>query len=227
MNKILFIDDDTEFGETFSELLLDNGYDVDYINNVSEALKKEKEKGYDLIIIDLYLEKFTGVQVVELIRNHNNTSKIMIMTNSIDDQDEIRLLRLGIDEYLRKNTSFFVMLERIRKVLISQKSQNIDDLILQDKNEKVVVDINKHLVEKEGSNIYLTHLEYDLLIYLLKNKNVLLSRESILENVWKLKEEEVHIDSRTVDVHIKNLRRKLKVTAIHSIRGVGYRWYEK
>ena len=227
MNKILFIDDDQDFGKVFSTLLRENEYEVEYASEAMVGLDLEKQNNYDLIIIDLYLEKFTGIQVAELIRSHNGKSRIMIMTNSIDDQDEVRALQLGIDEYLRKNTSFAVMLQRIKKVLETPTKNTEQIIILESKQEKIKVDIENHAVEKQDKIIHLTHLEFDLLVYLLKNRNVLVSRELILEKVWKLKQDEVFIDSRTVDVHIKNLRRKLNVSAIHSVRGLGYRWHEK
>ena len=227
MNKILFIDDDIEFGKVFTELLQQNDFHVDFVTDVTSGLELEKNNEYELVIVDLYLEKFTGLQVVELIRAYNTKSKIMIMTNSVNDFDEVRALQLGVDEYLRKKSNFSLMLERITKVLNTPRKNTRYEMDLESKEEKITIDVENRIVEKDNENIDLTPLEFDLLVYLLRNKNMLLSRTEILENVWKLKKDEVFIDSRTVDVHIKNLRRKMNLNSIHSIRGSGYRWYEK
>ncbi|MDF9867757.1 DNA-binding response OmpR family regulator [Bacilli bacterium PM5-3] len=227
MKKVLFIDDDAEFGKVFTNLLKENNFDVDFVCEVNEGLELEKNNDYELIIIDLYLKKFTGIQIVELIRLNNKKSKIIILTNSIDDHDEIKSLQYGVNEYLRKNTSFFVMLERIKKVIDTPIEEYQEITTLESASENIKVDIKNHTVEHNGNEIHLTYLEFDLLVYFLTNKNILLSRNSILEQVWKLKEDEMFIDSRTIDVHIKNLRKKMKIDSIHSIRGMGYRWHEK
>ena len=226
MYNILFIDDDKDFGEIFTELLKENSYVIDYANKAMDGLALEKQKEYDLIILDLYLDKLTGIQMVELIRKHNSDSKIIILTNSAADQDELNGLQIGVDEYLRKNTSFEIMLQRIKSVLKNKTSNVNNSLLLFSKTENISVDTTNKLVKKDEELIRATQLEIDLLSYFLKNKNNLLKREDIFREVWKLAPDEVFISSRTVDVHVKNLRKKLNIKSIHSIRGLGYRWYE-
>ncbi|MDF9867193.1 two-component system response regulator RegX3 [Bacilli bacterium PM5-3] len=227
MNKILMIDDDNEFISVFSELLITNDFVVDCIDNAKDGIEMAQSNNYDLIIIDLYLKKFTGFQVLELLREKNVNSKIIILTNSVDDVDESKALYLDIDEYLRKTTSFKIMIQRIKRVLSSATQINKGADVLRSDSERVIINIRERLVTKNNEVIHLSNLEFDLLCLFLQNKNVLLSRETILEKVWRLGENEVFIESRTVDVHVKNLRNKLNIKAIVTVRGMGYRWYEK
>ncbi|MDF9867598.1 DNA-binding response OmpR family regulator [Bacilli bacterium PM5-3] len=227
MYKVLMIDDDTEYIDMLSDFIKDSGFDTTKANSAKEGLELEKDNNYDLIIIDLLLGAIRGTQVAEIIRKHNDESHIIILTNSISDEDEISSLQLGVDEYIKKNTSLNVIVHRLKNVLARGHANISKSNHLLSKNEKIKIDTVNKIVYKNDEFVDLTALEIELTSYFLEHKNELLTREQILKDVWLVDGDKVFIDSRTVDVHIKNIRKKLQLKNIQSIRGVGYRWYEK
>ena len=227
MYKILMIDDDVEYLDVVCDYISEGEFQVTKALSAKEGLELEKANDYDLIIIDLFLGNVRGTQVAELIRKHNEKSYIVIMTNSVNDEDEINSLQIGIDEYIRKNTSLSVTLHRIKNVLSRQKANVAGSTVLISNLAKIKVDTENKMTYKDNEFVNITALEQELVCYFLKNKNQLLTREQILEDVWLVKGDGGFIDSRTIDVHVKNIRKKLNVKNIQSIRGVGYRWYEK
>lgn len=226
MEKILLIEDDKEYGEILEQMLSDTGYEVTRIEDSIEGLEYGKNNEYDLIISDLYLDKLTGAQVIEMIKMYRPDARVLMISNSVDTNDEIKSLRVGANDFVKKDSPFEVFLARVKNLIAKKSVSKTNFRMLSSETEGIEIDQQNRLVKKDGQFVHLTNVELDLLIYMLQHKNALLSRENLIENVWKVPVESSSIDLRTVDAHIKNLRRKLNLTSIFSVRGIGYRWYE-
>lgn len=226
--KILLIDDDKEYGELLKGFLTSDGYNVDYYYDEFAGVKQASEEKYDLIIVDLQLTSLSGFQVIELVHKTQPNMKMIVLTSSARDSDEITGLEKGADDYIRKSTSFSIMSQRVKKILVAAKNTPTPtNEILSDESQKLELNIKKHTVKKSGKIIDLAFLEFELLIYFLKHKGEVLKREVILRDVWKIDLDQMEIDPRTVDSHVKKLRSKLGINSIYSIRGIGYRWCEE
>lgn len=226
MKKILLVEDDRDYAEIVQQLLEEVGYRVDVVYTAIDGLNKNKEIEYDLVITDLHLDSLNGMQVAELIKRDTPNVYIMMLTASVLDEDESKALYSGVDEYVRKSVSFSILLSRIDH-LFSQRARETQQLpMLQSAKERLSVDLTERIVLKDEVEVPLTLLEYELLVCFLENKNKLLSRQDILKKVWKVEKEEANVDVRIIDTYIKNIRKKLNVTSIYSIRGIGYRWHE-
>jgi Response regulators consisting of a CheY-like receiver domain and a winged-helix DNA-binding domain len=221
--RLLFVDDDVEFQKIITEFLLLEGYKVDAVNSPVEALELFKQNTYDLVITDLKMESISGLQLISLFRKILPTIKIIMITGSNSVADELNGLELGVDEYIQKPFSFEVFSKRIERVLrreylVEKKS------IITSKIDKVTINLDKREVLQNDQVIDLTKMEYNLLVLLLTNKNIVLERETIVKRLWQ--DTYYLVDNRSVDTHVKNLRAKMVLTALCTIRGIGYEWIE-
>ncbi|MDD2565714.1 MAG: response regulator transcription factor [Candidatus Gracilibacteria bacterium] len=171
---------------------------------------------YDLVILDLGLPIIDGAEVCNRIRESGNNIPILVLTsrNSIDDK--IKLFKLGTDDYLTKPFEYAELLMRIH-ALTKRTFSNKSNII---KSDNLEIDIEKRQIINAGKEIILSNLELNLLTYLLQNKGQNLSKENILEKVWG--EYDAFNTSRTLDIHIGYLRKKLGKDLIKTIRGIGY-----
>lgn len=222
MKKILFIDDDVEYQAILSELLIYEGYDVVVASTPLEGIEKFKDDNYDLVITDLIMNNIDGLQLISLLKRINTQVPVIILTGHTSDQKEIRGFELDIYDYIYKPVSMEVLLKRIERVL-KFESGSVNKLI--SRKDKLEVDLENRKVTKNGSDIHLTIKEYSFICFLLSNKNKVFTREELLNKVWHV--DESIVDVRTVDTHVKNLRSKLNIESIISVRGMGYEWSEK
>ncbi|MDR3215478.1 MAG: response regulator transcription factor [Bacilli bacterium] len=221
MKRILFVDDDLKYVNIIKECLIANGYIVDVASNSVEALKYAKKRIYDLYLLDLYLDQFSGLQLAEFLRMNHSWANIVFLTNSDDDNDEIRCLRNGSADYLKKNMSINVMLERIGRSLSTVKRE--ENMI---RSAEIEVDLKSYMVYKFGELIPLTVSEVKILAILMSNNKTAISRQELIEALYGLPLNEINAELRIIDAHVKNIKRKLNITSIVSIRGVGYRFNE-
>ena len=226
-NKILIIEDDKDYSNILNKILTEAGYKTTVSENIVVALELLKSKEFQLIMIALDLGAISGFQLSELIRIDNRHTPIMILTNSPNDKDETRALELGIDEYVRKSVSFTVLLSRIQHTINHGGGKRAQISTVKSLAENIVIDTFGRDVFKDGKHIAVTTLEYELLLYLMQHKRRALSRDCLLENVWKIDTSMIAAsDMRIVDTSIKNIRKKLGLSSIYTIRGVGYKWVE-
>ena len=223
--KILYIEDDIQFADLIKKYLEKADFEVDTVDNSIVALNMIEESDYDLVLSDLNLEKLNGNQVVEMVKKYNPLIKVALFTCSKDQFDELVALKTGADDYIKKETSFEILVARLKRLIDETKVSDFVN-VLTSESEDISINIKDRVVTKSGELIRLTKLEFDLLKYFLENKNALLSRKDIYENIWHTSLESADIDLRNIDSHIKNLRKKLDISSIVSIRSVGYRWYE-
>lgn len=218
-DTILVVEDEYDIRELLKEFLTEAGYDVVTAEDGLEALEKFKSFNYNLIILDIMIPKIDGYVLCEIIRKESNVPIIML-TALDSEENQLKGFDLNIDDYITKPFSMKVFLKRVEAVLRREKKILDDTIISQEINYKnIKVDTNAFLVFVDGNKIDLTIKEYELLITLLKNRGKVLSRENLLSTLWGY---DYYNDSRVIDTHIKNLRKKLNLDFIETIRGVGY-----
>ena len=227
---IYVIEDDKNIAELLEIALKSYGYKVWLFDNAEEAIKNINKKKPNLIICDVMLPGIDGIKATTTIRNISDfkTVPILMLTAKDSELDKIKGLDSGADDYITKPFSVMEVMARIRAQFRKMEQFKIEDK--QDKEEILLGDIRVDKTSREvfvnDALIELTFKEYELLRYLLENKNKPLSREDILNNVWGY---DYLGETRTVDIHIKTIRRKLLEAEdyIKTVRGIGYKISEK
>lgn len=215
--NILIIEDDPKIRRYLELELVHEGYNIDLAIDGKEGLKLFRENDYSLILLDLMLPHISGEEVCKIIRNESNIP-IIVLTAKDEIFSKISLLDLGSDDYITKPFIIGELLARMR-VIFRNKQTFTDKKIL--KFENISLNLNTKEVLLDDDIIILTKTEYNLLHYLMINKNLVLSRENILENVWGY---DYFGDGKIIDMYIKALRKKLDPDSkyIKTVRGFGY-----
>lgn len=224
--KILVVDDEDHIVELITYNLISSGYDVISANNGIDALKIAKEEKPNLILLDLMLPGLDGFDVCKAIRGESDTKEIPIimLTAKGEELDKILGLELGADDYITKPFSIRELLARIKVIFRRTKSSKTDEDLF--KTDNIYINFNRREVIIFDKKIDLTVKEFELLEILVKNKGNILTREMLLDKIWGY---EYVGETRTVDVHIRYLRKKIEEDDknpkfIETIRGVGYRF---
>ncbi|MCI9128228.1 MAG: response regulator transcription factor [Eubacterium sp.] len=214
MIEILVAEDDEIIQNLIKINLEKAGYMVSVADDGVQAAKRMDEKQFDLCLFDIMLPKIDGYELLEYAKTMDYP--VIFITAMGTTNDKVKGLRSGADDYITKPFEIVEMLARVENVLRRYKKTN--DIIMED---DVTINLSSMQVTKGNDCIDLTLKEFQLLVLLLNNKNVALYREVIYENVW---ESDYMGNSRTVDLHIQRLRRKLKwEEKIESVYKVGYR----
>ena len=216
MKKILIVEDEMEIRNILKLYLLKEGYDVTEAEDGEVAIKLFYEKPFDLVILDIMLPKKDGWSVLREIKKYSSVP-VMILSARDDDEDELFGFEIGTDEYITKPFNNKILLARI-KALIKNTSNNTDHII---ELGKIIINDTSHTVTVDGEEVILAPKEYELLIYLIKNHKIALSRDKMLTEVWGY---DFPGSDRTIDTHIKNLRKKLGEECIKTVRGIGYKF---
>lgn len=218
--NILLLEDETKLARFIELELKYEGYNIDMCHDGREGLEMFYKKNYNLVLLDLMLPGFNGLEICRRIRKTSNVPIIML-TAKDDVMDKVAGLDSGADDYMTKPFAIEELLARMRVALKRQLVTPVNKNILQVDN--LSVDTDLRVVKIDNDIIDLTKTEYDLLVYLMQNKNLVLSREQILNTVWGY---EYIGETNVVDVYIRYLRSKLdeqyNKKYIHTIRGVGY-----
>lgn len=218
--NILLIEDEVKLARFIELELKYEGYNVDMSHNGREGFDMFLKNHYSLILLDLMLPGFNGIEICRRIRKTSDVP-IIILTAKDDVMDKVAGLDCGADDYMTKPFAIEELLARMRVALKHHLSSIPNKNIIQVDN--LTVDTDLRLVKVDEDVVDLTKTEYDLLVYLMQNKNFVLSREQILNNVWGY---EYVGETNVVDVYIRYLRSKLDEhydkKYIHTIRGVGY-----
>lgn len=215
---ILIIEDDDGIRRLLRYDLSQFDYQVDSAKDGAEAIKYVDKMNYDVIIVDWMLPVYSGIELVKRFRASGKTSIILMLTVKDDESDILEAFDAGVDDYMTKPFSPRELTARIRAHLRRINVEE-DKEILEIGN--ILINLNQHTVSIDGMKIMLTKKEFDLLLFLIKNLNIVLTRDQILNEIWNF---DYDGDSRIVDVHIFKLRKKLieAKLQIESIRGVGY-----
>ena len=219
MQKILIVDDEENIRKVIREYLEFEGFLCFEASNGEEAIKMCKENSYDLIVLDIMMPKIDGFTVAKEIRKKQSVPIIMLSARS-EEYDKLYGFDVGIDDYVTKPFSPKELVARIKANLKRNTIMNEEISYL-----GLKIDTLGHNVYVDNKKINLTNKEYELLLYLIKNKNIVLTREQILNNVWNM---DYLGEERTIDTHIKTIRNLLGPykNLIVTVRGVGYKFEE-
>lgn len=218
--KILIIEDEKQMAMFIEMELVHEGYQVDISYNGENGLTKVRNENYNLVLLDVMLPGLNGMEVCRKIRDFSNLPIIML-TAMGDTTDKVKGLDLGADDYLTKPFAIEELLARIRVIQRrnSIKADNKNELITKD----LIMDRANHTVTRAGTPIELTKKEYDLLEILLINKDIVLTRDQLIEEIWGY---DYFGNDNVVDVFIRYLRSKIDDSfhekLITTVRGVGY-----
>ncbi|MBC2580986.1 response regulator transcription factor [Clostridium sp. DJ247] len=225
MNKtILIVDDEERMRVLIEAYLKKDGFIVFNAENGEEALKIFKNNIIHFVVLDVMMPIMDGWRTCRELRKISNIP-ILMLTAKAEDEDQLLGFELGIDSYVTKPFSPKVLVAKIKAVLkraYAEEASKNEDLSYDGLN----VNEQFHQVKINDEEIYLSPKEFELLCYFIKNKDIVLSREKILDSVWGL---DYYGDLRTVDTHIKRLREKLgeKANLITTVRGIGYKFEVK
>lgn len=217
--RILVAEDDIDLNNIIVKKLSAEGYAVDTCFNGQDAFDYLESVQYDAAILDIMMPKMDGLETVRKLRSKGNLSPVIFLTARDTVADRVKGLDLGANDYLVKPFSFDELIARIRVVTRVSSGNPTNIYCLAD----LTLNSETHIVQRAGKAITLTAKEYMLLEYLLRNKNKILSRQKIEDNVWNYDYEG---GTNVVDVYITYLRKKIDegfpMKLIHTVRGIGY-----
>jgi two-component system response regulator ResD len=218
--KVLMVDDESRMRKLVSDFLTRKGYEVIEAGDGEEAIDKfYEDKDIALIILDVMMPKMNGWDVCKEIRKNSNVPIIMLTAKS-DEASELNGFDCGADEYISKPFSPKILTARVDALI--RRSYSIDSSEIIDVGG-IIINKAAHIVKINDEEIELSFKEFELLTYFVDNKGIALSREKILNNVWNY---DYFGDARTIDTHVKKLRKKLgdKGDYIKTIWGMGYKF---
>lgn len=218
--KVLMVDDESRMRKLVSDFLTRKGYIVIEAGDGEEALDRfYADKDISLVILDVMMPKMNGWDVCREIRKNSKVPIIMLTAKS-DESSELNGFECGADEYIAKPFSPKILTARVDALI--RRSYSIDSSEVTDVGG-IIIDKAAHMVKIDGQEIDLSFKEFELLTYFVDNKGLALSREKILNNVWNY---DYFGDARTIDTHVKKLRKKLgdKGDYIKTIWGMGYKF---
>lgn len=218
MQKILVVEDDFDIQELLQNFLLEAGYEVTLANDGVEAISFFSDGQFDLILLDVMLPKIDGFTVCELVRKQSQIPIIML-TALNGEEEQIRGLDLQVDDYITKPFSMPILVRKIAAVLRrSRHMQNDEHQTICYQN--LILDLDSYTAVIDGKEYELTQREFEIMRELLINQGRIMTRQNLLDKLWQY---DFYGDERVVDTHIKNLRKKLGIDFIQTIRGVGYK----
>lgn len=215
MTKILIVEDEEAISNLIQMSLQKAGYSCEQAMDGESAADRIAEHTYDLVLLDIMLPGMNGYELLNYIKTTNMPVIFITAMGTLDDK--VKGLKAGADDYITKPFEMVELLARVESVLRryhkSEERIEVDD---------VIIDIPSRTVTRQGEAVKLTLKEFELLLFLVRNRNIALYRETIYENIWQ---SEYMGDGRTVDLHIQRLRKKLHwEDRIHTVYKVGYRF---
>ena len=217
MYKILLVEDEENLASFVKMELEYEGYKVEVCDDGVKGLEFSIENEYDLILLDLMLPKLNGLELCRRLRKVKNTPIIMLTARD-DVMDKVTGFQTGADDYVSKPFAIEELLARIEALL---RRVNVNKVVANKLEfNDISIDMDARIVMQDKEEINLTTKEYELLVELMKNKNKVLSRDTLLENIWGY---DYEAETNVVDVYIRHLRSKLKNDGyIQTVRGIGY-----
>ncbi len=222
MERILIIEDEERILMGLEDNLRIEGYQVSSATDGLKGFSMAKDQSFDLIILDIMLPKMNGFEVCKQLRQTGITTPILILTAKSQEVDKVLGLEIGADDYVTKPFSPRELIARVNAII--RRMKQAQQVIELDHFGDIEIDFKKYEAKKNGQPVNLTALEFTLLHFLIKHKDQVVSRDSILDNVWG---NSVYVYPRTVDTHIANLRKKIEDDPeypkfIIGVRSIGY-----
>lgn len=220
MYKVLIVDDEQGIRDLVAKYCDLEGFSHDGAADGLEAIQKVKQGNYDIVVMDVMMPELDGFSAVREIRKFSNLPIIMLSART-ETYDKIHGLEIGADDYIGKPFSPKELMLRINAVMNRVNSQKAMSEVYE--NELLKVDFTARIVSVEGKPVDLSPKEYELLFFMVKNRGIALSREKLLNEVWGY---DFYGDDRTLDTHIKLLRKSLGNASVYvvTLRGMGYRF---
>ena len=218
---IYCVEDDASIRELVIYTLQATGYEAQGFADGKAFSAALEQQMPDLVLLDIMLPGEDGLQILKRLRNHSTTAQlpIIMLTAKGTEYDKVIGLDSGADDYIAKPFGMMELVSRVNALLRRTQKQTAAGVL---ECGTLMLDKEAHRVVAGGQEVLLTHKEFELLEYLLENKNIVLTREKILDRIWGYASD---VETRTLDVHIRSLRQKLGDSGdcIETVRGVGYR----
>ena len=225
MTRVLLVEDEPDLADPLAYLLQREGFEVEIADDGEKALRRYREDGADVILLDLMLPGMPGTEVCRQIRTTSSVP-IVMLTAKDSEVDIVVGLELGADDYVTKPYSSRELLARMRAVLRRSMASedDLDEHVLE--AGRVTLDIDRHTVSVDGEQIAMPLKEFELLELLMRNTGRVLTRGQLIDRVWG---SDYFGDTKTLDVHIKRIRSRSEVTPskpqmLVTVRGLGYRF---
>ena len=215
--KILVVEDDNQIQELIVEFLSSQDYVVDTANDGVEGYEKFKEGEYDLVILYVMMPRLDGHSLCKMIRSIDKEVSIIFLTALGDEENEIKGFDLDADDYISKPFSFNILIKRVEAVLRRKNNGKVEEKVL--KFEGLKLDLQTFKSYIDGEEIELTLKEFNILKLMISSYPTVVSREKLIEKIWGY---DYFGDTRVIDAHMKNIRKKIKKDYIKTIKGVGY-----
>ena len=214
--RILVIEDEASIQNILRIFLEDVGYQVTLADDGMDGIAAFHKDSFDLVLLDIMMPRLDGYSVCEMIRNESSTPVILL--TALDDEDnQMKGFNLLADDYITKPFSMPLVLKRMEAVLRRAQSGEKSSVLVY---QNVQLDTENYKVFVEGKEVTLTAREFDILRLLMENQGRVFTREQLLDIIWNY---DYLGDDKIINTHIKNIRKKLGVDCIETIRGVGYR----
>ena len=234
MSKIALVDDDRNFLTSVAMTLEAEGFEVETYNDGQAALDAFNKKLPDMAVLDIKMPRMDGMDLLQRLRQKTQMP-VIFLTSKDDEIDEVLGLRMGADDYVKKPFSQRLLVERIRALLRRQDALNSDEAGIEAPETKVMdrgnlrMDPLRHAVSWKGKDVSLTVTEFLLLQALAQRPGFVKSRDQLMDVAY---DDQVYVDDRTIDSHIKRLRKKMRTAdtdfaAIETLYGIGYRYNEE
>ena len=218
---ILIVEDEAKLSRVLQLELEYENYRTQIADNGKDALRLMQEKEWDLVLLDIMIPELSGLEVLRRIRRTDESTPIILLTARDAVHDKVSGLDIGANDYVTKPFQIEELLARVRAHLRKPTEREVKKDILS--VGELIVDLGAHEVSRDGNKIELTPREYDLLVCLLKNKNIVLTRDQLIDQVWGY---DYFGETNVVDVYVRYLRQKIDkgypTAYIQTIRGVGY-----
>ncbi len=225
--RILVVEDEEALAYGIRDALVHTGYEVDVVLDGQGALDNLRSERYDLVVLDIMLPGKSGLEVLKELRASQQDIRVVVLTALADESDVVRGLELGADDYMAKPFSPRELSARVNAQFRRREMDSAPPQLL-NLPQGIKVDLARLEVHRDGEVVALTPREGDILEYLIKNHDRVVTREDLLLDVWHYRN--ANVETRTVDIHIVGLRRKVEPDPAHpsliqTVRGKGYRWY--
>ena len=232
MSRIALVDDDRNILTSVSICLESEGFEVETYNDGQSALDAFNRKLPDMAVLDIKMPRLDGMELLQKLRQ-KTSMPVIFLTSKDDEIDELLGLRMGADDYVRKPFSQRLLVERIRAILRRQKAIAEDEEATTEESKVMVrgsltMDPLRHMVTWKGRDVSLTVTEFLLLQALAQRPGFVKSRDQLMDVAY---DDQVYVDDRTIDSHIKRLRKKLRAVddefaSIETLYGIGYKYNE-
>lgn len=225
--RVLVIEDEHDLAQGVRDALVHAGFQADFATDGTAGLERLRAEEFDLVVLDLMLPGVNGLEILRALRKERHEVRVIILTALASEDDLLRGFEAGADDYMSKPFSPRELVARVQAQFRRKELDHAPPPQLELPGD-IQVDLARLEVHRDGQVVPLTPREGDILEYLVRNRDRVVTREDLLLDVWHYRS--ANVETRTVDIHIVGLRRKIepdasKPTLIQTVRGKGYRWF--